>query len=97
MKTQEKRTFLCRHKHKYNRKKLFGASSENSKYDGIEQMNLFNEAEAERTALSPEPTIETITYKRKKKKGNRETLLAQLPVETVEYTCLLYTSPSPRD
>jgi len=71
---------------KLNRKKLFGASSENSKYDGIEQMNLFNEAESERTAFNPEPTLETITYKRKKKKGSRETLLAQLPVETVEYT-----------
>jgi len=69
-----------------NRKKLFGTSSENSKYDGTEQLNLFNEAEAERIAINPEPTVESITYQRKKKKGNREALLAELPVETIEYT-----------
>ena len=69
-----------------NRKKLFGTSSENSKYDGTEQLNLFNEAEAERLAINPEPTMESITYQRKKKKGSREALLAELPVETVEYT-----------
>jgi len=69
-----------------NRKKRFGISSENSKYDGTEQLNLFNEAEAERVAINPEPTVESITYQRKKKKGSREALLAELPVETIEYT-----------
>lgn len=55
-----------------NRKKLFGTSSESSKYDGTEQLNLFNEAEAERIAITPEPTMESITYKRKKKKGSQK-------------------------
>lgn len=68
---------------KMNRKKMFGASSERSDMD---QLNLFNEAEAEAQPISPEPTIEEITYKRKKQKGGREKLLADLPVETIEYT-----------
>lgn len=71
---------------KLSRKKMFGASSEKSAYADTEQLNLFNEAEAERAAINPEPTIETITYKRKKQKGAREAKLAELPVETVEYT-----------
>lgn len=70
---------------KSNRKKMFGASSERNEYEGYEQLNLFNEAEAERVPISEEPTVETITYKRKKKKGSREKLLAQLPVEVIEY------------
>lgn len=64
---------------------MYGASSEKTDSD-CEQLNLFNEAEAEREAISVEPTIETITYKRKKSKGHREKLLAELPVETIEYT-----------
>lgn len=70
---------------KLNKKKLYGASSEKTDSD-CEQLNLFNEAEAEREAISVEPTIETITYKRKKSKGHREKLLAELPAETIEYT-----------
>jgi len=70
---------------KLSRKKMFGSSSEKGEYAGMEQLNLFNEAEAERAALAPEPTVETITYKRKKKKGSREKLLAELPVEVIEY------------
>ncbi|MCE5196927.1 MAG: hypothetical protein LLG09_07355, partial [Negativicutes bacterium] len=50
-------------------------NTENSKYDGTEQLNLFNEAEAERVVINPEPTVESITYQRKKKKGSREALL----------------------
>ena len=71
---------------KLNRQRMFGASSERSEYAGVEQLNLFNEAEAEKQPISPEPTLEEITYKRKKKKGSREKLLKQLPVETIEYT-----------
>ncbi|MFC4765870.1 IS66 family transposase, partial [Effusibacillus consociatus] len=33
----------------------------------------------------PEPTVETITYRRKKTRGARETKLEGLPVETIEY------------
>lgn len=69
---------------KLNRKKLFGASSESSKYDGIEQLNFFNEAESERKPFTEEPTSETITYQRKK--GNRGANLKNLPVEVIEYT-----------
>ena len=71
---------------KLNRKRMFGTSSEKSEYTGVEQLNFFNEAEAEHAAINPEPTIETITYKRKKQKGGREEKLAQLPVEIIEYT-----------
>lgn len=71
---------------KLNRQRMFGASSEKSEYAGIEQLNFFNEAESEKQPISPEPTLEEITYKRKKKKGGREKQLEQLPVETIEYT-----------
>lgn len=71
---------------KLNRKKMFGSSSEKGEYAGMDQLMFFNEAEAERTPINPEPTIETITYKRKKKKGSREKLFEQLPVEIIEYT-----------
>jgi len=66
----------------YHRKR-FGASSERTHPD---QMQLFNEAEAEAAPLSPEPTVETITYQRRKPKGKRQRDLEKLPVETVEYT-----------
>jgi len=69
---------------KLSRQRMFGASSEKSTY--TEQLNIFNEAEAEYTAINVEPTVETITYKRKKKKGDREARLADLPVEIIEYT-----------
>lgn len=60
----------------------FGASSEQTHPD---QLTLFNEAEAEANPAGPEPTMETITYKRKKMVGGREAKLASLPVETIEY------------
>lgn len=71
---------------KLSRAKRFGASSEKSEYAFGDQLNLFNEAEAQRAPLLAEPTEETITYKRKKKIGHREAQLAALPVETIEYT-----------
>ncbi len=64
--------------------KRFGASSEQTHPD---QLTLFNEAEAEADPLAPEPTVETVTVQRRKKaKGERETKLANLPVETIHYT-----------
>ena len=45
----------------------------------------FDEAEAVADPLLPEPTVEKITYERRKQKGRREAMLANLPVETVEY------------
>lgn len=70
---------------KLNRKKMFGASSEKSEHADSEQLNLFNEAEAERPLIAAEPTVESISHTPKKKKGSRKKLLKQLPVEVVEY------------
>jgi len=66
-----------------SQKKRFGTSSETS--DDL-QLSLFNEAEDTASPQQPEPTLETITYKRRKRVGQREEMLADLPVETIEYT-----------
>jgi len=63
-------------------KRQFGASSERTHPD---QLDLFNEIEAEADPSKEEPTVETITYKRKKQRGAREAMLEHLPVETIEY------------
>ena len=63
----------------------FGSSSEKILPAGTEQPALFNEAETEAKPAAPEPTMETITYKRKKQQGHREEMLADLPVEIVEH------------
>jgi transposase len=69
-----------------NQHRLYGRSSEQTVHS--EQQTLFNEAEA-LDAVKPavlEPTVEEITYKRKKKqKGHREEMLKDLPVEVVEH------------
>ncbi|MFC5468476.1 IS66 family transposase [Cohnella suwonensis] len=65
--------------------KRFGASSEKTNPDQVE-MDLFNEAEILATPDSEEPSVETVTYSRKKAVGNREAKLDQFPVETVDYT-----------
>lgn len=63
--------------------KKFGASSEKS---DAEQLSLFNEAEVEAQPLAAEPTLEKITYERRKKQpGQREAKLQGLPVKTIEY------------
>lgn len=66
--------------------KRFGASSEKTHPDQL-TLDVFNEAEAHADPAVPEPTVETITYKRKKQPGGREAKLDALPVETIEY-CL---------
>lgn len=66
------------------RQKQFGASSEKSNRDDLEQLNLFNEAEAERQPVTIEPDVETISYQRKK--GKRGENIKNLPVEVIEYT-----------
>lgn len=68
---------------KLSRQKMFGQSSESSKHDDSEQLNLFNEVEAERQSLIAEPDAETISYQRKK--GKRGENIKNLPVEIVEY------------
>ncbi|KHF26713.1 putative Helix-turn-helix domain of transposase IS66 [Anoxybacillus sp. BCO1] len=63
--------------------KRFGVSSEKI-HPG--QLELFNEVENEANLDLPEPTVESITYqRRRKKRGHREAMLENLPVETVEY------------
>lgn len=66
-----------------SRQKQFGASSEKTNPD---QLNLFNEAEDTADSKLEEPTVETITYQRRKKQiGHRAELLKDLPVEVIEY------------
>ena len=62
----------------------FGASSEKTSPEN-EQLSFFNEAEAEAKPELAEPTIETITYKRRKQRGHREAMLQDLPEEIVEH------------
>ena len=66
-----------------SRQKQFGASSEKT---SDEQISLFNEPEDTANPKLEEPTLETITYQRKKKQvGQREDKLKDLPVEVIEY------------
>ena len=65
-------------------KRKYAASSEKS---DSEQLLLFNEAEQEAQPLLAEPTLEKITYERKKKQpGQREAMLKDLPVEMIIYS-----------
>jgi transposase len=66
------------------KQKQFGRSSEKSNSPG--QLGMFDEAENEADKKKPEPTLEEITYTRKKQVGKREEDLSGLPVETIEYT-----------
>lgn len=65
-----------------SQQKRFGASSERTHPD---QLELFNEAESDANPAAEEPTVETITYRRKKQQGQREAMIENLPVETIEY------------
>jgi len=66
-----------------SRHKQFSASSEKTE---TEQLSLFNEAEDTANPQAEEPTLETITYQRRKKQaGQRAELLKDLPVEVIEY------------
>ncbi|WP_174520358.1 IS66 family transposase zinc-finger binding domain-containing protein, partial [Neobacillus fumarioli] len=63
--------------------KRFSFSSEKTNPD---QLELFNEVENEVNPDLPEPTLESITYqRRRKKRGHREKMLENLPEETIEY------------
>jgi transposase len=64
--------------------KRFGVSSERI-IPGQLELTLFNEVEKEANLELPEPTVETITYRRHKKRGQRQLMLENLPVETIEY------------
>ena len=69
---------------KLAKRRQFGSSSERT-VSTKEQPSLFNEAEKEAEPELKEPTVETITYKRRKRQGQREDMLKDLPVETIEY------------
>lgn len=64
----------------------FGASSERTSEElqGLFATGAFNEAERVADPEVPEPTVETV-IRRKKKKGHREAQLKNLREETVEY------------
>jgi len=63
----------------------FAASAERT--TAVQKALVFNEAEAltDAALLVPEPSVETITYKRRKQKGRREAQLKDLPTETLTY------------
>jgi len=63
------------------KRRQFGVSSEKTDVD-VRQITLFGDASEE---VPPEPAIEEITYKRKKRKGKREEDLSGLPVERIDY------------
>lgn len=66
------------------RQRLFGASSEKTAYP--EQIDLFNEAEDTADPKTAEPTVETITYSRKKRvPGQIADKIQGLPVEVIDY------------
>jgi len=63
-----------------SQKRQFGASSEQN----TDQLSLFNEGEDTADAQAEEPTMETISYERKKK-ARREVAFENLPTETLTY------------
>lgn len=65
-----------------SQQKRFGSSSEKTNLD---QLSIFNEAEKESRPEKEEPTIEEITYKRRKSKGLNKKSFEDLPVEVIEY------------
>ncbi len=66
------------------RQRLFGTSSEKTAYP--EQIDLFNEAEDTADPKAAEPTVETITYSRKKREpGQIADKIQDLPVEVIDY------------
>lgn len=67
-----------------SKQKKFGSSSEKSDYLSG-QLQLFDETEIEATPKTPEPTVEEITYTRRRSSGNRSDNLSELPVEIVEH------------
>lgn len=69
--------------YRLSQQKQFGSSSEKS---DVDQLNLFNEAEDTADPKLQEPTLETITYERRKKQvGQRAEKIKDLPVEVIEY------------
>lgn len=64
--------------------KKYGASSEKTDTDSG-QIYMFNEAELEASDVEPEPELKKIHKRGVRKKGNKEYLTEDLPVEVIEY------------
>jgi transposase len=60
----------------------YGKSSDSVEDD---QLSFFNEAEISKRPEKEEPTLEEITYKRKRKRGTNKPSFEDLPVERIEY------------
>lgn len=68
------------------RQKRFGSSSEQSQYDGIVQLDLFNEAEAIAEEVEPKPILSEVKpHLRRKRQETKDCLPEDLPVETIEH------------
>jgi|GEM_PF-613431 len=65
-----------------SKQKQFGSSSEKTDDN---KRRLFDEAEVEADPKAEEPTVEEITYRRRKGKTKKDRIPEDLPVETVEY------------
>ncbi len=65
-----------------SRHQKFGASSEKT---DISQLNFFNEPEMEADPSAEEPVLEKIRKPGVRRKGNKEIITADLPVEVIEY------------
>lgn len=83
MKTLELKLQWYEEQFKLAQQKRFGSSSEKTD-DNQLALQLFNEAEISSSVLLAEPTMETISYTRKKI-GDRAEKLKDLPVETIHY------------
>lgn len=64
--------------------KKYGSSSEKTNTD-LNQLFMFNEAELEASETEAEPELEKIHKRGVRKKGNKEYLTEDLPVEVIEY------------
>lgn len=71
---------------KLRQKEKFGRSSEKVDENQLSLFDLFNEAEALREPIMPEPTEETLVKTHKRKKRARGESISNLPVKTIEYT-----------
>ena len=83
MKSLEMKLQWYEEQFKLAQQKQFGTSSEKTD-DNQLALQLFNEAEISSSVLLAEPTMETISYSRKKI-GGRAEKLKDLPVETIHY------------
>ena len=68
-----------------SRQRRFGPSSEKTEPGQQLALPLFDEAEKEADKRSPEPRVEEVIVRRRKREGKREEDLSSLPVERVDH------------